>query len=238
MWSAAQWLRAAVEPAPTTPRWMGTLEQLESVIGGSVVLGGQDAAPAVVPLSTGATPAVKASPSGPLIRLESHRGDGAQGADLDTTVTALRADLTARERHKPPRRGSIRALDVLVSEGGAIAAFPKRMPPDSSRPQQTVTHTTSAAGRRTGAALDDMAGTEKQSSSAEEGDDKWDQDDDGSGTTDDDESNMQMALSVSQSDRASRVEHDSAAGEGGPSLQCDVVSTVSSRNSATFRTGE
>ncbi|KAL1503778.1 hypothetical protein AB1Y20_012246 [Prymnesium parvum] len=73
-WCAAQWLRAAVEPAPIASRWMGTVAQLESVIGGSVVLGGGDADPAIVPLSTDTTPAVKGSPSGPLIRLEGHPG--------------------------------------------------------------------------------------------------------------------------------------------------------------------
>ncbi|KAL1520222.1 hypothetical protein AB1Y20_023692 [Prymnesium parvum] len=86
MWNAAQWLRTAVAPAPTTPRWMGTLEQLESVIGGSVVLGGKDNAPVVVPLSTGTTPAVKESPSGPLVRLESHPGQSGRYVSLQVII--------------------------------------------------------------------------------------------------------------------------------------------------------
>ncbi|KAL1525762.1 hypothetical protein AB1Y20_020605 [Prymnesium parvum] len=42
---------------------MGTSTQLSVVIGGSVVLGGGDEEPAIVPLATDATPTVKSSPN-------------------------------------------------------------------------------------------------------------------------------------------------------------------------------
>jgi len=50
MWSAAQRLRTKLQTAPIRPRWMGTSTQLSVVIGGSVVLGGGDEEPAIIPL--------------------------------------------------------------------------------------------------------------------------------------------------------------------------------------------
>mmetsp|Transcript_5802 Transcript_5802/g.8852 ORF Transcript_5802/g.8852 Transcript_5802/m.8852 type:complete len:213 (+) Transcript_5802:101-739(+) len=70
MWSAAQRLRKRSQTVPNRPRWLGTSTQLSVVIGGSIILGGADEEPAIVPLATDATPTVKGSPSGPLIRLE------------------------------------------------------------------------------------------------------------------------------------------------------------------------
>ncbi|KAL1503139.1 hypothetical protein AB1Y20_011201 [Prymnesium parvum] len=69
LWCVAQRLREQGEPAADA-RWMGTVEQLSSVIGGSVVVGGDGEAPDVVPLSSVDTPTVKGVPTDPLVRLE------------------------------------------------------------------------------------------------------------------------------------------------------------------------
>mmetsp|Transcript_18795 Transcript_18795/g.28308 ORF Transcript_18795/g.28308 Transcript_18795/m.28308 type:complete len:161 (-) Transcript_18795:76-558(-) len=69
LWHAAQRLREQGEPAQDA-RWMGTVEQLASVISGSVVVGGEGEEPDVVPLSSADTPTVKGISSDPLVRLE------------------------------------------------------------------------------------------------------------------------------------------------------------------------
>ncbi|KAL1520746.1 hypothetical protein AB1Y20_022312 [Prymnesium parvum] len=69
LWRTAQQLREQDVSAPDA-RWMGTVEQLSSVIGGSVVVGGEGEEPDVVPLSSADTPTVKGIPADPLVRLE------------------------------------------------------------------------------------------------------------------------------------------------------------------------
>jgi len=69
LWHAAQRLRERREPAQDA-RWMGTVEQLASVISGSVVVGGEGEEPDVVPLSSADTPTVKGISADPLVRLE------------------------------------------------------------------------------------------------------------------------------------------------------------------------
>ncbi|KAL1527060.1 hypothetical protein AB1Y20_015744 [Prymnesium parvum] len=87
LWGAAQRLRERPgQPDGVQRRWMGTTEQLSSVIAGSVVLGGDDTAPDVVPLSTATTPAVKGSPHGPLVRLEGAPGLSGRYASLPKII--------------------------------------------------------------------------------------------------------------------------------------------------------
>ncbi|KAL1522724.1 hypothetical protein AB1Y20_017699 [Prymnesium parvum] len=57
-------------PTAIAGGWAPPRTQLSVVIGGSIVLGGDEEEPAVVPLATAATLTVKASPAGPLVRLE------------------------------------------------------------------------------------------------------------------------------------------------------------------------
>ncbi|KAL1530347.1 hypothetical protein AB1Y20_001256 [Prymnesium parvum] len=82
LWGAAQRLRERPEQSDGVQRrWMGTTDQLSSVIAGSVVLGGDDTALDVVPLSTEATPAVKGSPHGVYGYCPGTR-HGARGGDV------------------------------------------------------------------------------------------------------------------------------------------------------------
>ncbi|KAL1495287.1 hypothetical protein AB1Y20_017147 [Prymnesium parvum] len=59
MWSAAQRLRKKTQTTPSRPQWLGTSTQLSVAIGGSIILGGAEEEPAIVPLATDATPTVK-----------------------------------------------------------------------------------------------------------------------------------------------------------------------------------
>ncbi|KAL1518531.1 hypothetical protein AB1Y20_002820 [Prymnesium parvum] len=87
-WSAAQRLRTKTQPAPVHPRWMGTMTQLSVAIGGSVVMGGEDDEPAIIPayLATAATPTTKSSPAGPLVRLEGPPGKTGRYALLSVVI--------------------------------------------------------------------------------------------------------------------------------------------------------
>mmetsp|Transcript_22284 Transcript_22284/g.53442 ORF Transcript_22284/g.53442 Transcript_22284/m.53442 type:complete len:600 (-) Transcript_22284:3659-5458(-) len=85
LWDAAQRLREQEEPEVDL-RWMGTVAQLSSVIGGSVVLGGDGVAPDVVPLSSDAMPTVKGPPEDPLVRLEGPPGLSGRYAQLSVVI--------------------------------------------------------------------------------------------------------------------------------------------------------
>ncbi|KAL1530092.1 hypothetical protein AB1Y20_001014 [Prymnesium parvum] len=85
LWNAAQRLREREEPEVDF-RWMGTLEQLSSVLAGSVVIGGGEDAPDVVPIASDTMPAVKGSPEDPLVRLESTPGLSGRYAQLSVVI--------------------------------------------------------------------------------------------------------------------------------------------------------
>ncbi|KAL1515487.1 hypothetical protein AB1Y20_002111 [Prymnesium parvum] len=85
LWDAAQRLRSSDE---FEPRWQGTLEQLSSVVAGSVVLGGGDDAPDVVPLPSEAMPTVKGSSTDPLVRLEGPSGMPGRYAQLSVVISS------------------------------------------------------------------------------------------------------------------------------------------------------
>jgi len=89
LWSAAQRLREKPgRPNGAQRRWMGTSTQLSSVIAGSVVLGGDDTTPDVVPLPTDTTPTVKESPHGPLVRLEGAPGLSGRYVSLSKIINS------------------------------------------------------------------------------------------------------------------------------------------------------
>ncbi|KAL1515253.1 hypothetical protein AB1Y20_001887 [Prymnesium parvum] len=125
LWDAVQGLRAKPELPPAHPRWMGTVAQLSQVIGGSVVLGGDDEAPDVVPLSTAATPTVKASPAGPLVRLEGPPGQSGRYASLSVLMDSS---------------VGIWPAVISVGDGGGVNAKQLRGKDDRLVEAQVVTH--------------------------------------------------------------------------------------------------
>ncbi|KAL1515461.1 hypothetical protein AB1Y20_002085 [Prymnesium parvum] len=131
LWDAAQRLREDAE-SPPDARWMGTVAQLSSVIGGSVLVGGEGEAPVVVPLPSAAVPTVKEHSDDPLVRLEGAPGQSGRYAALSIVIgTSI----------------GIWPAAVSVGDNGAKDAQALRGADDRPLALQVIARSTSRASR-------------------------------------------------------------------------------------------